>query len=163
MKKTIYMNYIEVNSYISNTKKSVHHAYTYVIYTYSIVTIYMFQKWFVLINKIMLFILLVQFRCIKSSNGKTYYFPPSIPLATPWWYLSKTLVMPSLSCAYIHSLYSDWERWLCPSKYFDFVSLCVFVCLSTVISSIFGKSSHFPFPYFVYTSAIHINVNSCWF
>ena len=25
----------------------------------------------------------------------------------------------------------------------------VFVCLSTVISSIFGKSSHFPFPYFV--------------
>ena len=35
------------------------------------------------------------------------------------------------------------------SKYFNFVSVCVFVCLSTVISSIFGKSSHFPFPYFV--------------
>ena len=41
-------------------------------------------------------------------------------------------------------------RWLCPSKYFDFVSMCVFVCLSTLISSIFGKSSHFPFPYFVF-------------
>ena len=27
--------------------------------------------------------------------------------------------------------------------------LCVFVCLSTVISSIFGKSFRFPFPYFV--------------
>ena len=36
-----------------------------------------------------------------------------------------------------------------PSKYFNFVSVCVFVCLSSVISSIFGKSFHFPFPYFV--------------
>ena len=35
------------------------------------------------------------------------------------------------------------------SKYFDFVSMCVFVCLSTVNSSIFGQSSHFAFPYFV--------------
>ena len=35
------------------------------------------------------------------------------------------------------------------SKYFNFVSVCVFVCLSTMISSIFGKSSHCPFPYVV--------------
>ena len=33
--------------------------------------------------------------------------------------------------------------------YFNFVSVCVFVCLSTVISSIFGKSFHFPVSYFV--------------
>ena len=39
----------------------------------------------------------------------------------------------SLSCVHKHSLSSDWEKWLCPSKYFDFVS----VCLSTLISSIF--------------------------
>ena len=52
-------------------------------------------------------------------------------------------------CTHIHSLSSDWERRPCPLKYFDFVSVCVFVCLSTVISSIFGKSSHFPFSYFV--------------
>ena len=37
-------------------------------------------------------------------------------------------------------------------KIFQFcfhVCVCVCMCLSTVISSIFGKSSHFPFPYFV--------------
>ena len=44
--------------------------------------------------------------------------------------------MPSLSCAHIHSLSSDWERRPCSSKYFNFVYVCVFVCLSTVISSI---------------------------
>ena len=27
--------------------------------------------------------------------------------------------------------------------------MCVFVCVSTVLSSVFGKSSHFPFPYFM--------------
>ena len=32
---------------------------------------------------------------------------------------------------------SDWEGWLCLSKYFNFVSMCVFVCLSTMNSSIF--------------------------
>ena len=77
-----------------------------------------------------------------------------------------TLVTPSLSCAQIHSLSSDWERWPCPSKYFDFISVCVFVCLPTVISSIFGKSSHFPFPYFVlfelrYFSSTWSNIASC--
>ena len=76
-------------------------------------------------------------------------YPPSIPLATPWWHLSKTLVTSSLLCAHIHLLSSDWERRPCPSNSFDFVSVCLFVCLSTVISSIFGKSSHFPVPYFV--------------
>ena len=60
-----------------------------------------------------------------------------------------TKMMPSLSCAHVHSLSSDWERQPCPSKCFDFVFVCVFVCLSTMISSIFGKSFHFPFPYFV--------------
>jgi hypothetical protein len=50
---------------------------------------------------------------------------------------------------YLHTLALFWEGRPCPSKYFDFVSVCVFVCLSTVNSSIFGKSSHFPFPYFV--------------
>ena len=59
------------------------------------------------------------------------------------------IVTPSLSCAHIHSFSSDWKRRPCPSKYFDFVSMRVFMCLSTVISSIFGKSFHFPFPYFV--------------
>jgi hypothetical protein len=38
---------------------------------------------------------------------------------------------------------------VCLSKYFNFISVCVFMCLSTVNSSIFGKSSHFSFPYFV--------------
>ena len=61
---------------------------------------------------------------------------------------SSTLVMPSLSCAHIHLLSSDWEEQSCPSKYFDFVSICVFMCLS----SIFGKRFHFPFPYFVFSS-----------
>ena len=50
----------------------------------------------------------------------------------------------------IHSFSSDWEGRPCLLKYFDFVSVCVFVWLSTVISSIFGKSFHFPFPYFVF-------------
>ena len=62
--------------------------------------------------------------------------------------LSKTLVTPSLSCAHIHLLSSDWERRSCLSKYFYCVSMCVLVCLSTVISSVFGKSFHFPFLYF---------------
>ena len=57
-------------------------------------------------------------------------FPPSIPLAIPWWQLSKTLVTPPLLCAHIHLLSYDWERQPCPSKYFNFVSMCVFVCLS---------------------------------
>ena len=55
--------------------------------------------------------------------------------------------------AHIHSLYSDWGR-PCPSKYFDFVSVCVFVCLSTVNSSIFGGSSRFPFPYFIWYASL---------
>ena len=41
------------------------------------------------------------------------------PLATPWWHLSKTLVTPSLLCAHIHSLSSDWVGRPCLSKYFD--------------------------------------------
>ena len=84
-----------------------------------------------------------------STHQVKVYFPPFFPLATPWWHLSETLVTPTLSCAHIHSLSSDWEGRLCPSKYFNFVSVCVFVCLSTVNSSILSKSSHFPFPYFV--------------
>ena len=76
------------------------------------------------------------------------YFP-SIPFTTPWWHHSKTLVMPSTLCAHIHSLSSDWERRPYPSKHFDFVSVCVFVCQSTMNSSIFGKNSLFPFPYLV--------------
>jgi hypothetical protein len=35
---------------------------------------------------------------------------------------------------------------------------CVFVCLSTAISSIFGKSFHFPFPYFeFYILVLHMS------
>ena len=71
---------------------------------------------------------------------------PSIPLATPWWHLSKTLVMLSLSYAHIHSLSSDWEGRPCLLKYFDFVSVCVFVCLSTVNSSIFVNVSFITLP-----------------
>ena len=50
---------------------------------------------------------------------------------------------------YIRSLLIDKEGHPYPLKYFDFVSVCMFVCLSTMISSIFDKSSHFPFAYFV--------------
>ena len=72
----------------------------------------------------------------------------------------KILVTPSLSCAHLHTLSSDWERRPCPSKYFDFV----FVCLSTVISSIFGKSFHFLFPYFVLFILLYFpfHVVYCW-
>ena len=71
-----------------------------------------------------------------TSNNLLLNFTLSIPLTTPWWHLSKTLVTPSLLCAHIHSLSSDWEGWPCPLKYFNFVSVCVFVCLSTVNSSL---------------------------
>ena len=43
----------------------------------------------------------------KGSTEVRINFPPYIPLATPWWQLSKTLVTPPLSCAHIHSLSSD--------------------------------------------------------
>ena len=46
------------------------------------------------------------------------------------------LVMPSLSCAHIHSLSSDWERRPCTSKYFDFVSMCVSFLLFCVICTL---------------------------
>ena len=64
---------------------------------------------------------------------------PSFSIRREWMYVSTRQGWHSF----------DWEGWPCPSKYFNFVSVCVFVCLSTVISSIFGKSSHFHFPYFL--------------
>ena len=84
-----------------------------------------------------------------TSHNLLLNFSPSIPFATLWWHLSKTLLKPSLSCAHINLLSPDWERWQCPLKYFEFDSVCVFECVSSVISSIFGKSSHFPFRYYV--------------
>ena len=36
-----------------------------------------------------------------------------------------SLMMPSLSCVHVHLFSSDWERWPCPSKYFDLVSVCL--------------------------------------
>ena len=61
----------------------------------------------------------------------------------------------------MRTLTENWRAVL--SKYFDFVSVCVFVCLFTMNSSIFGKSSHFPFPYFVlfwlYLHFLHLNRN----
>ena len=62
------------------------------------------------------------------------------PLMAPF---INSLVTPPLSCVHIHSLSSDWERRPCLLKYFKFPCAC-----PTVISSIFGKNFHFPFPYF---------------
>ena len=61
-----------------------------------------------------------------TSDNSLLHFPPSIPLATSWWHLSKTLVMPSLMCAHIQSLSFDWERRQCPyiSILFPFVCSC---------------------------------------
>ena len=47
--------------------------------------------------------------------------------------------------------------------YFDFISMCVFVCLSAVNSSIFGKSSHFPFPYFVLLVLRYFPFHVAWY
>ena len=57
----------------------------------------------------------------------------------------------------LHSLSSDWERWLWLSKIFQ-LSFRVFACaFPLVISSIFGKSFPFHFPYFViFTSFIYV-------
>ena len=63
-----------------------------------------------------------------TSDNLLLNYPPSIPLATPWWHISKALVMPSLSSVHIHSLSSDWERRPCPSKYFDLVCMCLSCC-----------------------------------
>ena len=46
------------------------------------------------------------------------------PLVAPF---INSLVMPSLSCAHIHLLFSDWERLPCPSKYLAQVSMCLHV------------------------------------
>ena len=56
------------------------------------------------------------------------------------------LVTPSLSCVHKHLLSFDWGRWPCQSKYLDSVSVCLCVPVPFVISSIPGKSFHFPFP-----------------
>ena len=50
---------------------------------------------------------------------------------------------PSLSCVHIHLIEKDGRA--CQNISIKFPSAC-----PTVISSIFGKSFHFPFPYFVF-------------
>ena len=63
--------------------------------------------------------------------------------------ISKTLVMPSLSCAHILSLSSDWEGQPCPSKYLDFFSMCVCVSVHRELFNfqyfVFFVLWHFPF------------------
>ena len=44
------------------------------------------------------------------------------------WAHDKDGVTRVLSCTHTHSLSSDWERWSSPSKYFDFVSVCLCAC-----------------------------------
>ena len=41
-------------------------------------------------------------RKLVRSDNLLLNFSPSIPVTNPWWHLSKTLVMPSLTCAHIH-------------------------------------------------------------
>ena len=78
-------------------------------------------------------------------------FPPSITLATPWWHLSKTLVTPSLLCVHIHfSLLVEKDG--CVHRNISILLPCVFMCLSTRISSIFGKSFFLSFPLFCITN-----------
>ena len=62
-------------------------------------------------------------------------------------------VAPSLSCVYIHSFSSDWERRQTVKIFW--LNFRVFACaFPTAISSISGKSFPFPFPYFVYINGI---------
>ena len=62
-----------------------------------------------------------------TSDNRLLNFPPSIPLGTPWWHLSKTLVMPSLS-SYIRSLLIEKDG----RVHLNILILiqCVFMCLS---------------------------------
>ena len=55
-----------------------------------------------------------------------------------------SLVTPSLSCVHKHSLF-----WLIKTAVLVKISWYSFRVFSSVISSISGKSFHFPFPYFV--------------
>ena len=59
---------------------------------------------------------------------------------------SECMWTPFLSCVHIHALSSVWERSLWPSKYFEYVFVYAF---PPEVSSIFGKSFIFPFPYYV--------------
>ena len=76
-------------------------------------------------------------------------FTPSIPLATPggifqklWWcHLFHVFT-------YIHPLLIEKDVRVC--RNILILLPCVLVCLSTMISAIFGTSFHFPFPYFVF-------------
>ena len=66
-----------------------------------------------------------------TSDNLLLNFPPSFPLSIPWWHLSKTLVMPSFSCAhiYIHSLLIEKDGRVRQSILILFPCVCVCVCV----------------------------------
>ena len=98
----------------------------------------------------------VNTRAVSRGQNELIGNFPSIPssLATPWWHLWKS------SCDAIYTMCSDkftlfWLRKTSEIIEMFQISCRVFVCaFPPEISSLFGKSFPFPFPYFFYSLLI---------